>query len=43
MRTFQNPHYRLIFNYLRIFMSDCVISVKRCSIAITKFRFRTSA
>ena len=43
MHTFQNPHYRLIFSYLRIFMSDCVISVKRCSIAITKFRFRTSA
>ena len=43
MHTFQNPHYRLIFSCLRIFMSDCVISVKRCSIAITKFRFRTSA
>ena len=43
MHTFQNPRYRLIFSCLRIFMSDCVISVKRCSIAITKFRFRTSA
>ena len=43
MHTFRNPRYRLIFSYLRIFMSDCVISVKRCSIAITKFRFRTSA
>ena len=43
MHTFQNPRYRLIFSCLQIFMSDCVISVKRCSIAITKLRFRTSA